>query len=568
MDHLTTLRRDLTIHFIDRVLRESTSISVSSAEHKITLSVSPCAEAPSTSLENLSTVFNFISSHFFPLLPPPERRTFPLSLCRPATTSLVNNVLIASLPPSFGTLPEYLELANQCVAFEEKFVVGTFGNDPNDRPVKAWAEGLGGHYERQRRLLTLDHARQIIVSQDGPTNASFVELEVTQEVAPQDTLWHQGESTARIGDGLDGVSEDAKDDAWGFDDDLSPGAAPEEDSWGFEDDDVPEHAASEHMESEPAEPGPQQGSGESTAISEINNEEPDPSEAWGWNEGGNEELTEETAWDDPWAEDSTLIESTKETESHPPPEPSISSVPVLKAATRLEKFANKGKKHLNGTSASSVPSPDIPTSRPLFQSPPTPHSTTSATVLPHSAPLDTRRQPTIARNLPKESYAVSLRTKRIISLVEDVLEEGKQFIASSPTPSSSVFPGSTILLTAPSVLDLHRALYPVTFEKQVALPEGGMRFSNDCFYLVLAIERIQLRLSGDVARVVGGRLEECAHSYKVLSDSWYHDVIVSHLHFLLASLWCLIRGLSTFRLIAGPARFYRHNNAHRRRGVH
>jgi len=539
VDHLTTLRRDLTTHFIDRVLKEPTSISVSSTEHKITLSVSPRAEVLSTSLDNLSAVFNFISSHFFPLLPPPERRTFPLSLCKPATTSLVNNVLIASLPPSFGMLPEYLELANQCVTFEEKFVVGMFGNDPNDRPIKAWVEGLGGHYERQRRLLTLDHARQIIVSEDGPTGTFFVELEVTREVAPQATLRQQGESTAWVGDGLDGISEDTKDDAWGFDDDLSPGAAPsfatEEDSWGFEDDVIPEpgrDAASGHVESEPgSQPGPgesvaiSESTNEEPAISELTNGEPDPSEAWGWNED-TEELAEETAWDDPWADDSASIGSTMNTESHPPPEPSTSSVPVLKAATRLEKIANKGKKHLNGTSTSSIPSPEIPASRPLFQSSRTPHTATSPV-----APLDLGRQPAVARSLAKESYAVSLRTKRIISLVEDILEEGKQFIASSPALSSSAFPGSTILFTAPSVLDLHRALYPVTFEKQVALPEGGMRFSNDCFYIVCAIERIERRLSGDVARVVGERFEECAHFYKVLGDSWYHDVIVSGLRF-------------------------------------
>lgn len=389
------------------------------------------------------------------------------------------------------------------------------GNDPNDRPVKTWVDGLSGHYERQRRLMILDHSRSIIISMEVSDDPFLVEIDTKPEMNPSVVPIQEDSPRA------------PKDDAWGFDDGTDSTAGSSlvdgEDGWGFDDDVIPE--------SEP-EPKPTlQSITEPSPSPEIINgdEEPDPSDAWGWNDDDDVPATEETAWDDPWGDEPSIPNSI--TDSRPPPAPSINAPAISspKVATRLEKAANKGKKHTNGTSP--FTSPDISSSLPSFKKPPIPHSfepihTQTAAETPSSA----KRPSRLMMNIPKESYTVSSLIKKIVGLVEDVLNEGKQFTSSKlfSTSESTSAPGTTILLSAPSVFDLYRALYPVKFAKDLVQPERGMRFSNDCLFLQGEVERIQRRITADNFSSVGERLLECQHRFKVLSDSWYHDVIVSH----------------------------------------
>jgi centromere/kinetochore protein ZW10 len=214
-------------------------------------------------------------------------------------------------------------------------------------------------------------------------------------------------------------------------------------------------------------------------LESATEQENDPADAWGWND-------EETSPvdDDPWAEE--LNEPTR-----PPAVPSIPN-----PATDLGKLSAKGKApQTNGTS------PTKPTDQ----------------------PQSTVRVP------PQETYLVSGRTKNIIRLVEGALREGQEVASSqlfSSSSSSSSPPGTLILHSAVSIIDLYRALYPVTFGSHFALsPELALRFSNDCLYLSGEAGKIECAVPSD--SMLKQKLGVSQENLKILGDSWFEDCIVS-----------------------------------------
>jgi centromere/kinetochore protein ZW10 len=86
-----------------------------------------------------------------------------------------------------------------------------------------------------------------------------------------------------------------------------------------------------------------------------------------------------------------------------------------------------------------------------------------------------------------------------------------------------------ILRSALSILDLYRALYPVTFGAHFALSsELALRFSNDCLYLNGEAGRIESALPGD--SLLKQTLDITKENLKILGESWFEDVIVSIHH--------------------------------------
>ena len=118
--------------------------------------------------------------------------------------------------------------------------------------------------------------------------------------------------------------------------------------------------------------------------------------------------------------------------------------------------------------------------------------------------------------------------------MEDVLNEGLEFTSSSIVHAleSASVPGTVLLQTAASVLDLHRALYPVVFGAELRSSlQGPIRFSNNYLYLSQEIERLET-----TSPVAKERLAECRHRLKVLSETWLDDAIVSAPFFSLHEL--------------------------------
>ncbi|KII87318.1 hypothetical protein PLICRDRAFT_112767 [Plicaturopsis crispa FD-325 SS-3] len=292
--HLSSLRRALTTHYIDHVLSQPTSII--GAVEKLTLFPSPPSDENRLSaLHNISVVLDFLSANLFPSLPDSQKHAFPRSLCTPVTTAVLHHLLIPSLPSSLADLPPYLELVKQAVEFEDRYIVHLLGSAEADREIKAWADGVGGHYERKRRVDILENARTVITSRSDDSKTFRAEVESEAKVIPVQA---------------NGGGEE--DSAWGLE---TEDQGTEEDGWGLDED----------IDVEPEPPAE------------------DSADSWGWNEEAetpvaeaapvDDEDSQETAWDDPWDDEPAP-------DDPPPPPPPITSP---KPATRLEKFSAKGK---------------------------------------------------------------------------------------------------------------------------------------------------------------------------------------------------------------------------------
>ncbi|KAJ7180742.1 hypothetical protein C8R46DRAFT_1211049 [Mycena filopes] len=529
--HLATLRRDIMSHYVDHLLTQPTTLTPS--ENGLTPFPAPPNDAALLDrLANVSTALHFLSTHLISALPPTAQPPFARALCRPLTTSVLSNLLIPLLPNAFAGLPEFIQLAQRAVTFEEDVVVRLLGDD-GERAIKTWVNGLNGHYERQRRVRILEAARIIVLEADK-ADGFQVEIERLQEKIPVQAEVEVVEEDADNSWGFEAEKPINADD-WGFDDDEPEAASapvvPDiplveesisaEDGWGF-DEEVEDPAPDvEPQAPPPVTNGHAQKNG---ALEPEPESEPDAEDAWGWNNDAPEESSADTtvwdAWDEP------------QPSSAPPPAPSIaptaaaaivsSPAPSPKMATRLEKLANKGKKNLNGSPValgSPIPSPapvsamSNPAPKPSANFPPTPAPAPPKEKERHPPPPLAPRRP-----VPKETYLVSARMHQIIGIVEDVLTEGRTFATSDILPPSSL-----------SNMDFYRALYPVKFAAELKFGGGGvdapMRFSNDCLWL-----------SGEVARLAQGRLPppvqerlgECRLRLKVLGDSWFEDTVEHH----------------------------------------
>ncbi len=504
--HLSTLRRDIITHCVEYVLKQPVQIYqaaathlTGTAEYKLSMHrAPPGTEDLSLRLENLTTVIAFLHSNLFPHLPPAERTSFPLSLCAPIRTAVLNHLLLPNVPSTLAQLPDFLRVAKQAAALEDEVVVKMLGDNGADSRIKTWVDNVGVHYERKRRAEILDRARAIAVS--SPDDSSTFHVDVPLAVENPPFPINVVDRPVANGEHAKPVAVEANDDSWGFaDESLSQGddtpsqSDTSTDGWGF-DDDIEQEPAPEPVPEPPKAPEPEPSGGTEDAA------EDDP---WGWN--GDIEPTEVddgSAWDDAWDEKPSAPE---------PVPPSPAPKPAKGLAKRL--------------GAKSMPS------SPAFPPPQSP-----TVPIRHSTPQPPRSQPVVAKakNPPPppapvlipatETYAVSGRTKELLQLVEDVLREGAELVSSGILGTT---PGSVITQAAPMALELFRALVPVAnatvLEQSVKEP---MRFSNDCLYVSQELKRIVAGLSGPKAGAKD-KLEEGRERLRVLSDSWFEQTIVS-----------------------------------------
>jgi protein transport protein DSL1/ZW10 len=308
--HMSTLRRDLTSQYINQILQQPLSVEISATmdsegttENKLMLNSHTLNQENLTArLDNLSAVLTFLSIKLFPHLPPPHRDSFPKLLCQPIARSLLADLLILSLPSSFAELHVFLHLVENAVRFEDEYLIQLLGNAPGDRPIKEWADGVIGHYERKRRVDILEAIRSIVVNR-GTTSASTFRVESIPVTHPEPLPVLPVESQPPPG-----TPKEAED-------------VPEtdEDGWGFENDVEPEIRSAPGAGSNPR-------------------DEEDPADAWGWNEEDDSEPSDDSAaWDDPWNEPDADLQTS------------------LSLPTRPEKVASKSTTRANGAQTSKTP---------------------------------------------------------------------------------------------------------------------------------------------------------------------------------------------------------------------
>ena len=525
-NHVNTLRRDFLSYFIDHVLKQPYALNIDTSnpnEFKLTLIPSPPnIEDLRSRLDSISHILDFLSSHLIPYLPESEGNQFARSLSRPIATSVLNNLLMPSLPSSFGLLPSFLSLLDRAVQLEEGDISKLLGGVGNEGIIKGWSDVVSGHYERRRRIEILELARKAIVEAGDPKD--------TFKVIIADGGLETSRSAA-----LPRQDEDFKDDAWGFDEPATANPLSGfTDGWGFDDDMNVSTPVEEKREVE-LEPEVPMDTDEKQNIN--GDGDVDPADAWGWNEEEDvpEELpqTEETlvsevvpeddVWDDPWS-DSGEVDS--QSELQPPTiSPSFTSP---KAATRLEKSVSKSRKHLNGNSSTTNPAFSPPSNHEIPQRVIVPPPALSLQPPPEDIPITGHVNGAhIPMIVPKEYYQVPTRTKRFMRMVETAIDESKLFYASNLFQASKdtvPAPGAILSQSAPSILDLYQALYPVKFAKDLELPERAMLFSNSCLYMANAVQQIEDTLYGQP--ILKDRLSECRHHLQLLGESWFNETIV------------------------------------------
>ena len=134
--HLSTLRRDITSHCIEYVLKQPVQIYQTTPsdmngvlEHKLSFQRSPPDTRDLTSrLSNLTTSMEFLNATLFPHLPSSERKSFPLSLCTPIRTAILNYLLLPNLPTSLSALPDFLSLSRQGVQLVDDIIIRMLGD--------------------------------------------------------------------------------------------------------------------------------------------------------------------------------------------------------------------------------------------------------------------------------------------------------------------------------------------------------------------------------------------------------------------------------------------------------
>ena len=426
-----------------------------------------------------------------------------------------------SLPSSFGLLPSFLSLLEHAVLLEEGDISKLLGSLGNEGIIKAWSDAVSGHYERRRRIEILELARKAIVEAGDPKD--------TFKVIIADGGLETSRSAIPIRD------EDFKDDAWGFDEPATSNPVTgNTDGWGFDDDISATTPVEEKRRAEP-EPEVPMDTDEEQNIDGDGDE--DPADAWGWNEEEDvsvespqteetlvvEVVPEDDVWDDPWSDSS-------EVDSQPDPQPPtiFPSFTSPRAATRLEKSASKNKKHLNGNSSTT----NSPLSSPLNHEipqrvivpPPSLTLQPPPEDIPRAGHVNGAHLPIVA---PKEYYQVPTRTKRFMRMVETAIDESKLFYASnlfSASKDTVPAPGTILLQSSSSILDLYQALYPVKFAKDLELPERAMLFSNSCLYMANAVQQIEDTIYGQP--ILKDRLSECRHNLQLLGESWFNETIV------------------------------------------
>jgi len=461
--------------------------SSGSVVHKLQRFTSNGSASCGASLGNLSNLLDFLDEKVFPHLPPVQRTGFLRSLVKPLTTSIIANFLVPSLPSTLEALPDFLELTRKAVAFESRYIAGLLGGDSADSEIRAWADNVCIHYEKARRIYILDAFRDVVLERAILKGQTFM----AEFVACPPTSSVHGKASVLQEDSITKISPTSEADAWNLDDQSfatsSSKSAVDDSSWGFDDD------IDQSGQIEGDLPTPE-------AEAEV-----DPDDAWGWNDdepseqpeadpadGSAAKPSEGGMWDNvPWADSTDVHEST------------------------------------------------IPINLPTRPAPPT-------GVPPKSQKMNPEQRETGHANhgssklchVTKETYPVSILITDIIQTVEKCLQEGKSLassgIFSSPSTSTSS-PGTLIMHSGALVIDLYCALYPVAAASRLSQPAQHMQHSNDCYYLSEELSRVLLQT--EEFSDVKGKLRERRDELNVLTDSWFHEGVVSF-RFLVEYTYC------------------------------
>ena len=603
-ERLTILRRDIVAHFIESPLTQPLSITptqttdTSSAliERRLELFPAPPNSATLISrLDNLSGILEFLNTHLFSAIPSSQQATFLKSFSKPLTSGILNHLLIPALPTSLSGLPKYLELLERAVKFENDDLsrilfcpspgISASADIRPENEIRSWAEGIVSHYQKKRRVDLLEQARGIFTNVSSDWHETFqvewIIPSVELTLSPNSSALPESAAISKPSSTLDRPPALATNETREVDRDIEIERVDNK-GWGFDDD---ENTGEDHP------PPGQESKGPPTVNPSSPSTEPDAytadevdDDAWGWNDEDPEPTPvhgldpsgepEENGSGDTGggAGDDPLWDAWDD----PPPSPQTKKV-APKPAKNLEKFSGKGKKGAEPPKIFTRPPEPQPISIPSDGSihthlNPLPGpvslsnswSSGSTTSQQFQSIPPTPASATAQNNAPKEFYSVSSGMQDIIELMESIILESSEFArspllaaylpVSSTSSTSRGGAGSVILGTVPSILDLFRALYPMTLHLELGIgndlrkgpgkgasTEGiakkAIQFSNDCLYLEERVREFlpispgtsSAMAPSDIWAADSGlrdKFEDAGKRVKVYGDSWFARTIV------------------------------------------
>ncbi|WVQ94095.1 hypothetical protein IAU59_001173 [Kwoniella sp. CBS 9459] len=522
---LQTLAARLIRDLIQPVVSTRKSVSLSSTETLFILRQEASSKQSSDeAMDGVKTILEFVSNTVFPPLAIPERDPFLVEVTSSAFRLVLDQLIMASLPPSLHLVPGWLETLTHAVDVEDAL-------SPSTKIIKPFFESEAGPtWAQQRRYAVSDEVRRLVMSGWGGWEGTekeqeketvvYVEVEVEEDEPDAAIVIDEQDAETKNGDHGEfgwGFAEDEKqsspskgqpaskvnpteaeeaadvemvDDGWGFDESsTSPGAGPSSpakqaanvklpaveentDGWDLDPSPKPNPAANPPPMPKPAKPA-REAKRLGKKVAKVKAE--DDYDPWG---SGTDSAVESVT--------------------------SSSSTSGLKLGRDGNRSSHKNKNKLART-----PSPPPPAVQPVQGKTDEddgwgwdddsvsaqPKSSTQMASQPIPPVKIKKKELREEKRVIKERYLVSSACESLIGIVKGVLADIETLeTSSSLSPSFTSSALDPILLEAiKDALTLYRALLPAFFSKQLYdVPSLAMQAYNDCIHLSSLVSRLPI----------------------------------------------------------------------------
>lgn len=257
-DLLKDLQSQLLTTVILPILSSQRRISISSSPQVSSLKSDHAWERieDQEALTGVKETLEFISRTLYPQeADTPEREPFICGITVKTLESLLDHLIIPSIPSSPSSIPGWLELIVSSLAIEDTALPVSSANDQlhYNRPLKDfWEKQAGKEYASKKRYGTADLVRALVLRDwgkwEGTEKKREKEVRVVVEVEVSDDE-HDEDQSMKDRSKEEGKEREAEDDGWGFGEtnenqteqagmkELNQENMEEaEDGWGFDED--------------------------------------------------------------------------------------------------------------------------------------------------------------------------------------------------------------------------------------------------------------------------------------------------------------------------------------------
>ncbi|WVQ64596.1 uncharacterized protein L199_002763 [Kwoniella botswanensis] len=542
-DLLKTVSKRIQRDLIRPIVSSTHTITISSTDKLSLLRLEPSPDtSPQKVLENIKSILSFTLNTIFPPSSDlPERAAFVSSLTNSAFQSILDFLILPSLPPALTDAPTWLETLRQATEVESEFCQE--GSQSQSRLIRPFFETeAGSTWAQQRRYTIADEVRRLILGGWGGWESvvkekereviSYVEVEVdveddapmvvkSQKDGEEDFGWGFDDSTSPKNNMNTAKVEEQgnqdvnmEDDGWGFDESSIASAGPsspprpsnpppeqvEDEADGWDLDPSPSHSAPSAEPKPTATPVPaptpkparpaREAKRLGKKVAKVKHEEEyDP---WG-SPDPDEDTKKATNGNDHHPQTPSPIE----------PDKVVSSPSIVK-----QDNADDGW----GWDDDSTPAPAPSTG--------TTSASTDIPVLNVPSKPTKRKEVREEKSLVIERYLVSTSCETLVDIAKSVskdIEELESLELSSPSFNVSILQ-PILSESIKEVFTLYRALLPTHFANQLRdVPSLSMQAHNDCIYLSDLVSQLSIEdtaLNGEKEKL----MDLAEHIYETQID--------------------------------------------------